>query len=1079
MTRLSATATIAALLLLAIAQGFGATKVTSKAATKSTAKPYHITAHNQFHLQPSAKHASPALARLQSKEQKHQQAVDLRHPQGSGRNAAGRASAQTRSSSPRPHAANPPTGKLGFVSATEVPAGGGDPQTVLQGTWGGSTGFVTAVLIPACPTCTPATLSAWNYSVLLNSAGTFSAPVFTPAVNPYITPYGSATERPSFVVGDVNGDGNTDIVQIDQSAGTVTFTVLLGSATGTFTTAAAGVGPASPFTVAPAFGATGGAPVMNATSGNIDIALVDDAYFYNGSVPSNLTTYAGNGDGTFGTGTTSPIAAASTTALALPTPNPAGLLGGGYDVIVADFDGDGIVDVSENDYSSGELAVYLSSATYTGTAVTTPDGVYDACNSTSGSLTGSSGSPAIVEANCNDDTITVYNNAAGVFSPGVYYPAVGPVANFNSYPEAVTIADVTGAGNGDVVVTNDDSSDVTILTGNGDGTLNTTNVGYAVGGYTRNPAIVTDINGDGLADILVADEEFSLTWMAGYGDGTFQAARNFYAPIPGGGTCAYGISIASGDFNGDGLTDVVQSSGICSGRPGGITVFLSNPDGSLQPGVTYGSSSAAGQGIWYATVADFNGDGKLDIAASDSGGVVDIFFGTGSGTFVEGATYSVGGVGQEGIVSADFNGDGFADLAVVNRSSSNVTVLLNDGAGGFSSSAPISITAGGYEIAAAQLGNTVGTPAAPVVDLLIAEDFGTTVGVLLGNGDGTFTAGTDVTVGSRPYGLAVGDVNGDGMPDIVATIDACCPTPPAQGIAVAFGNGDGTFAASTLLNSTLQNSALDLPWPGEISIADVDGDTVQDLVYTNSEFGTVAILFGTGTGSSVAPLAPYFFDPVEFPAGQYAYGITVADINGDGAPDAVASDDDFAGVTTLVNANGTAAAPNYSLSSSASLLNVTDGGTATASITLTPVNFYSGTVTFSCTGLALDMTCTFAPSTLTPVGNAAVSSTVTITTKAPHGALRMPADPHQGRTSLLACLTGMGLFGLLLAGDWKNKRNRRVGILLGILVLGMMFSLVGCSSSTPGTPLGAQTVTIQGTGSDGVSNSVGITVNVF
>jgi hypothetical protein len=125
------------------------------------------------------------------------------------------------------------------------------------------------------------------------------------------------------------------------------------------------------------------------------------------------------------------------------------------------------------------------------------------------------------------------------------------------------------------------------------------------------------------------------------------------------------------------------------------------------------------------------------------------------------------------------------------------------------------------------------------------------------------------------------------------------------------------------------------------------------------------------------------------------------------------------------------------------------------------------------------MTCTFAPASLTPVGNAPVTTTVTVNTKAPHGALRMPADPHQGRTSLLACLTGMGLFGLLLAGDWKNKRNRRVGILLGILVLGMMFSLVGCSSSTPGTPLGAQTVTITGTGSDGVVQTVGITVNVF
>jgi hypothetical protein len=170
------------------------------------------------------------------------------------------------------------------------------------------------------------------------------------------------------------------------------------------------------------------------------------------------------------------------------------------------------------------------------------------------------------------------------------------------------------------------------------------------------------------------------------------------------------------------------------------------------------------------------------------------------------------------------------------------------------------------------------------------------------------------------------------------------------------------------------------------------------------------------------------------------------------------------------------------LSSNTSFLNVADGGTATATITLTPINFYSGTVTFSCGGLPLDVTCAFAPATLTALGNAPLTTTLTVTTAAPHGALRMPADanPHQGRTSLLACLTGMGLFGLLLSGDWKNKRNRRVGILLGILVLGMMFSLVGCSSSsTPGTPIGAQTVQVTGTGSDGTTQSVNVTINVF
>jgi len=250
------------------------------------------------------------------------------------------------------------------------------------------------------------------------------------------------------------------------------------------------------------------------------------------------------------------------------------------------------------------------------------------------------------------------------------------------------------------------------------------------------------------------------------------------------------------------------------------------------------------------------------------------------------------------------------------------------------------------------------------------------------------------------------------------------------------------------------------------------------------------VMFGTGLCKVIAtcfpaPPAlpiPFFFDPVEFPAGGYAFGLTVGNITGDGSPAVVTANDDYLGASTLLNANGAAAAPNYSLTPSASSVNVADGSTGSLTITLTPVNFYSGTVTFACTNLPLKMTCTFTPASLTPLGNAPLTTVLQINTAAPRGALHMPADsnPHQGRTSLLACLTGMGLFGLLLAGDWKNKRNRRVGILLGILVLGMMFSLVGCSSSTtPGTPIGAQQITVGGTGSDGVNQAISVTVNVF
>jgi hypothetical protein len=1087
MTRLSATATIAALLLLAIAQGFGATSPTkstvksSPKVAKSAAKPYHITAQNQFHFK-SAK-ALKTMSRLSSKKQEEFRAQHgpLNPLVAAGRRAAEHAPApgfrRTHSATAkrpmharRQQANPPPSGTLGFVSATQIADGGANEGQVLAGTLGTSASFITVV---------DTALGCAYSEVAANGDGTFTAPAATLTLVPDpITSVPGDDCGPGFVVGDVNGDGNSDIVQADNSGGTVWITVLLSNGDGTFTAVATGSGAPSPFSLAPANGITGGALVMNSTSGFLDLVIVDDDYSYN-TLPSNLTTYAGNGDGTFGAaGVVLPVVAASSTAL-IPDPTVADV-GDGYNVIIEDLDGDGTVDVAENDDNTGQLVVFLSSAAtpYTGTAYTTPDGVYDACNATAGSLTGSSGLPAIVDVNCDYDTITVYNNSAGAFSTGVYFPvAITPTTTPYLYPYAATIADVNGDGNGDVVVTNEDSADVTVLLGNGSGGLQLTSVGYATGGlYPYSPAIVMDLNGDTLPDILVADDNQSLVWMAGFGDGTFQAARDFYAPLPSN-VYAEAISIANGDFNGDGFTDVVVSN--YGDSSVGFTVYLSNPDGSLQPGVNYGSSGDYG----YVAVSDFNGDGNLDIAASNYEGYVQIFSGTGTGNFIEGPYYSVSGAGQYGIVSGAFNTKtgvaGFADLAVVNLNAS-ATVLTNTGTGGFTVGVPVTLTSGACEVAAASLN----APTDTNLDLAISECDGTQVGVLLGDGTGAFTPAPDVPVGGSPYGIAVADVNGDGIPDIVTSSGT-------QSIAVSLGTGPAAFGTAMLLPSSVviangiaTGNPFNDPDPSEVQITDVNGDGFPDLVYTNTEYGTVGVMFGTGTGSSVAPIAPYFYDPVEFPAGQRAYGITLADVDGDGTPDAVTANvEEYAPASSvLLNANGTGALPNFSLSSTTSFLNISAGGTGTVQITLTPINFYSGTVTFSCGGLPLYVTCTFAPATLTPLGNAPLTTTLTVTTAAAHGALRMPADanPHQGRTSLLACLTGMGLFGLLLSGDWKNKRNRRIGILLGILVLGMMFSLVGCSSSTtPGTPVGAQTIQVTGTGSDGTANSVNLTINVF
>jgi len=128
-------------------------------------------------------------------------------------------------------------------------------------------------------------------------------------------------------------------------------------------------------------------------------------------------------------------------------------------------------------------------------------------------------------------------------------------------------------------------------------------LGYAVGGYPYEPAVATDFNGDGFVDIIIPDELSSFAYLRGYGDGTFRSGLNSYATVD---SYSYSYDVATGDFNGDGHDDVVVTN-YCSGcsAPIGVTVFLANPDGSLQSGVNYGSSN-----YYFAAVGDFNGDGN-------------------------------------------------------------------------------------------------------------------------------------------------------------------------------------------------------------------------------------------------------------------------------------------------------------------------------------------------------------------------------------------------------------------------------------------------------------------------------------
>ena len=202
--------------------------------------------------------------------------------------------------------------------------------------------------------------------------------------------------------------------------------------------------------------------------------------------------------------------------------------------------------------------------------------------------------------------------------------------------------------------------------------------------------VVGDFNGDGVPDLAVANElDLNLSGgtvevLLGKDDGTFQAARTVVAAR------ARRTSIVVGDFNGDGVPDLAVANGRTpfTGGPGNIEVLLGNGDGTFQEPLTV---ATGGRPVSLAP-GDFNGDGKPDLAVADfDSNTVLVLLGNGDGTFQAPLTVA-SATGPRSVAVGDFNGDGTLDLAVADWGSNTVSVLLGNGDGTFQ--APLTFTIG-------------------------------------------------------------------------------------------------------------------------------------------------------------------------------------------------------------------------------------------------------------------------------------------------------------------------------------------------------------------------------------------------
>jgi len=502
----------------------------------------------------------------------------------------------------------------------------------------------------------------------------------------------------------------------------------------------------------------------------------------------------------------------------------------------------------------------------------------------------------------------------------------------------LTAGDLNRDGAPDLVM------DAGVLLGNGDGTFRQAMPfdsawDPTVPIYGHNKMVLADLDLDGNPDLVLEGRV-----LLGAGDGTFGV------PLPY--EWEKQASLAVGDVDGDRVPDLV----IC-GIHDTLSILLGNRDGTFRAGAGDDGTGTAFSGGWGSSVvllADLDGDGDGDLALTRSqSGSLSVLPGNGDGTFGERVTFPAGEEPAD-VISGDLDGDGLEDLAVAcggPDAPGTVSVLLGRGDGIFRNlgsfetgpeprslalgdfdrdgrpDLPVALrrrgpfSAGGVSVLLGSGGGRFGravrylagwTPVAveaadldrdgrPDLAVIYASDFhggdGVVAGtaVLLGRGDGTFRPAVVQGHETASSSMALGDLNGDGVPDLALTPWAYDDYGDRQALAatVRMGRGDGTFGVPVDLDAAGEGI-------GSVAAVDLDGDGDLDLAVANCGrpveylryLGHVTVLRGNGDGTFGAP------------ARNHAYGqftaVTAADLDGDGDPDLALASPWASGVAVML-----------------------------------------------------------------------------------------------------------------------------------------------------------------------------------